>query len=521
MKTEYGIQVLRDIINDALKKLDINDNNNLTIEKIKNKEYGDYATNIALFLAKKNNQNPEEIALQIIKEIKKNTTYIKKVTYVKPGFINITVNNKFITKIINQILEKQSDYGKGKPNNIKYNIEIVSANPTGPLHIGHGRNGAIGDSSAKIMRFAGYDVKVEYYINDAGNQINTYANSIFTYYLKNLNIECAFPEESYQGEEQEQIAKLLIEKYNNKFIDYKIVDNILIGKDAESVFKKEAVYMMLNIIKQQLKTFRVDIEHWSSEAEMYHNNAIDKLLKRYQKLNYLYKKDNALWLKTTDFGDDKDRVLVKSDGTYTYILPDLACHDLRIQRTNADYLVNVWGGDHHGYIKRMSAGLAILGHRPNILEIDIIQMVRLVKDGKEYKMSKRKGTAVWLMDVINELGVDVVRYMLSSKNASSHMELDISLLKKDNQKNPVFYLQYATARCQSLLKKIKQLDWNIDNTPLDFYDLLGNDKEKEIVKELDNFYLVVQLAAKLRQPSVICDYLQLIARLFHSYYAKF
>ncbi|WP_215825546.1 arginine--tRNA ligase [Spiroplasma endosymbiont of 'Nebria riversi'] len=489
----------------------------IVIEKTRNIAYGDYATNIAILLAPILKQKPEVIAKKIIAIIKLND-FFTKIDFVFPGFINLTVNQNGLSAVITEILKLKTKFGSGEATNIKYNLEIVSANPTGILHIGHARNGAIGDAVARILKFAGNIVETEYYLNDAGNQINVLANTICSYYLQKLGVNVEILEQSYQGVYQEILATNFVNKYQDKFIAVRIVNGVINDEQVLAIFKQESVAFFLQLIKTQLKDFRINIDYWSSELEMYTTKEIDKLVKELRATNKFFEKDGALWLKTTDYGDDKDRVLVKQDKSCAYILPDLACHNLRIKRAKANYLVNFWGADHHSYLTRMQVGLQILGYDANILKIVIIQMVRLIKDGQEYKMSKRKGTAVWLIDLVMELGIDVVRYMLCSKASSSHMDLDLSLLTSQSNNNPVYYFQYATARCASILRNVPH---NIDLTKtIASYNLLTHPKERELIKVLDYFSKVVKSAAKFCQPNIICDYIQELTRGFHSYYSE-
>lgn len=488
------------------------------VEKPRQEGFGHLSTNLTLLLAKDLKKAPNKIAAEIIAFIEKNNKpYFKKIEIAGAGFINFTLADEQLQHVISDVLKLQTKYGHSYPKNFIYNLEIVSANPTGFLHIGHARNGAIGDSVARILRAAGYKVQTEYYVNDAGNQINNLAVTVFVSYLNLLGKKTELPPEAYRGDMYDEVAQYFVDKYQNKFIDVTFDEDYkLSDPEVHEMFRKKSVDLFLDIIKEQLKLFRVEIEHYSSEASMYEGGKIQSTLAQYAKLNKTYQLDGALWLKTTDFGDDKDRVLVKSNGDLTYITPDLASHNERLMRSKADKLVNFWGGDHHGYIIRMLAGLQLLGYKKDILDIDMIQMVRLIKDGAEYKMSKRKGTAVWLIDLIEEIGVDPIRYMLVSKSAQSHMDLDIGVLKEHSSKNPVYYAQYATARCNSVLQQAKVNDIKVDDVKT--FELLTSQKELDLLNDIDLFNRCIEGAAKLRQPHLICDYLQNIARQFHSYY---
>lgn len=460
-------------------------------------------------------KKPVELANIFKQELEKTNKY-KSIEIAGPGFINVLIKPELLSTVINNVLTAKKDYGQLEKQDYIFNIEYVSANPTGFLHIGHARNAVIGSVLVNIWKKAGNTVQTEYYINDAGNQINILAVTVFVHYLWALGIEAKKPESSYAGDMYDDLAYELIKEYGDKFKDLKFSDTYILDEEVHELFRKKSVAYFMDVIKQQLKDFGVVIEHYSSEQEVYDTHQIEKVLELYEQKNASYKKDGAIWLKTTDFGDDKDRPIVKSDGTYTYITPDLTTHNLRIQRTNANKLVNVWGGDHHGYIPRMRAGLALLGYDPNILDIEMVQMVRLIKDGQEYKMSKRKGTAVWLADLQEMVGKDALRYMLASKSSSSHMDLDLDLIQQKNASNPVYYAKYATARCNSVLNQAKEknIDMKFEST-----NLLTNDKEIELLLTLDNFKEVIKMACKNTAPHQICDYIQSIAKQFHSYYS--
>ncbi|AUF83682.1 arginine--tRNA ligase [Mesoplasma syrphidae] len=486
-----------------------------TVEINKTGIQSDFSTTLALMGAKKIGKNPKELA-ELIKEKLLAVNNYDEVEVAGPGFINVKMKKKLLSSVIQKISAEKSTYGVQPRRNQIINIEYVSANPTGFLHVGHARNAVNGSVLEEIFKADGYEVQTEYYVNDAGNQINILAVTVFVHYLNLLGINAVKPENSYGGDMYDEVAGYLIDEFGDKFKTVTFSDAMINNQEVHQIFRKKSVDHFSYLIKQQLKDFGVVIEHWSSEQAMYDEKEIDKMLELYQGLGATYKKDNALWLRTTDFGDDKDRVLVKSDGTYTYIVPDLATHHIRIQRTKADKLINVWGGDHHGYIQRMRAGLALLGHDPKILEIEMVQMVRLIKDGAEYKMSKRKGTAVWLVDIQEMVGKDGLRYMLASKASSSHMDLDLDLIQQKNASNPIYYAQYATARCNSILKQAreKEITVNIENS-----ELLSTPKEAELIVTLDNFGEVIKSASKNRAPQIICEYIQSIAKQFHSYYS--
>ncbi|AVN60553.1 arginine--tRNA ligase [Mesoplasma entomophilum] len=507
------INIVKDDLKTIAKKINIT--KEPIVEINKNNIDSHFSTTLALMSAKELKQNPVQLAETIKQELMQKD-YYDQIEIAGPGFINIKLKTKLLSRAIKNITTLKEAYGKNKSKNEIINIEYVSANPTGYLHVGHARNAVTGSVLEEVLKFDGYEVQTEYYTNDAGNQINILAVTVFVHYLWALGIEAEKPANTYGGTFYDDLANTLIEKYGDKFKNLTFTETAISDVEVHQIFRKEATEYFLAEIKKQLKDFGVVIDHYSSEQEMYDTNQIEKLLEEYKEKNATYEADGALWLKTTEFGDDKDRVLIKKDGSLTYIVPDLATHNIRIDRTKADVLINIWGGDHHGYIQRMRAGLQLLGHNPDILEIEMVQMVRLIKDGQEYKMSKRKGTAVWLVDIMEMVGKDALRYMLASKSSSSHMDLDLDLVQQKNATNPVYYAQYATARCHSILNQAEQknIKANLEET-----NLLSNKKEIELLLTLDNFNQVIQMAAKNRAPQLICEYIQTVCKQFHSYYA--
>ncbi|WP_342258748.1 arginine--tRNA ligase [Spiroplasma endosymbiont of Dioctria linearis] len=506
------INKIRDVMEKAIKKLNLK--GDILIERPKLIQNADFATNFALINSKLNKLNPIDLAQLIVEEVKDNEIF-ENVEFIKPGFINFRINNSLLNEVIKMVIKEGHNFGKSKSKGKKYNLEIVSANPTGYLHVGHARNGSIGDSVARILRFAGYDVETEYYVNDAGNQINISAATLFYHYKEMQGLSVDKPEEIYGGEMYKEVAQIFINEYKDKFKDISIVNNKIDNEEVNNLFKQKSIVFFMKEIKNQMSSLGVTINHFSSEAKMYQNNSINKIIKKYNELGATYEKDNALWLKTTEFGDDKDRVLKKGDGSFTYITPDIASHSDRIDRTKSNKYINFWGGDHHGYITRLKAGLALLGYDFNLIDIDMIQMVRLMKDGQEFKMSKRKGTAVWLIDLLEMVGKDCIRYTLVSKTPSSHMDFDLDLALEKNSTNPVYYAQYATARCNKIISSFKKLKLEI-NKSVEF----KNQKEKEIIILLDSFNSILEYSASSRLPNIICDFIQSLSKYFHSYYAE-
>ncbi len=476
----------------------------LVIENPKIKEHGDYSTNIAMRLAKELKSNPRAIATEIVNAIEKSENPFSKCEIAGAGFINMVVKLDLLTKTIPLILKEDENYGKGevKPHP-RFNIEYVSANPTGDLHPGHARGAAIGDALARVMKKAGYDVVKEYYINDAGNQINNMAKSLRARYLQACGLNEAVPEDGYHGRDLVDIAQDIYDTNKEAYKD-------LTYEESVSLFKKLGLEAEILKLKKDLELFRCEFDVWTSEQSLYDKGLVIEALDKLKKLNHTYEFEGALFLKTTDYGDDKDRVLVKSDGSYTYLMPDIAYH-LNKKERGFDQLVNLWGADHHGYIPRMKAALQALNYDPEDLHVDIIQMARMIKDGEEFKLSKRTGKAVALKDLIDEAGVDAVRYYFVSKAGDTHMDLDLDMASSSSNENPVYYAQYAHARMCSILRT------EAPQAITDF-SLLTHEKERDLLMILADFPQWIQNAASLRQPHLMCLYIHKCAAGFHSFY---
>lgn len=489
------------IVKNTINKLEIDEE--VTIEIPKNKDNGDYSTNIALKLTKKLKQNPMEIANTIIKNID-NNNIIKKVEAIAPGFINFYIDEDYLLEKLNEILDKKNNYGKSNyGQNKKINLEYVSANPTGLLHIGHCRGATYGDNLARILTFIGYDVTREYYVNDAGNQMNNLGISIKERYKELCHQSCNIPEDGYHGKEIITLAQNIYDNYQDKKLN----------EDIE-FFKQEGLEHLLDKIKKDLDVYRTNFDVFTSEQSLYDNGMVDIVLDRLKKTNKCYIEDNALWLKTRDYGDEKDRVLIKNDGNYTYFLPDIAYHMDKYRR-GYEEMIDVFGSDHHGYINRLKSAITILGEDPNKLDIKILQMVRLIKNNEEVKLSKRTGKTLTLTDLVEEVGINATRYFFSSKSLDSQMDFDLDLATKQSNENPIYYIEYANARICSILNKYHKYDKKIEK--------YRNIKEIDtyiILKKLYEFEDIVISAGKNKLPHLIANYVYELASLFHSYYAK-
>lgn len=491
---------VQEIIKKSLNNLQINYDNKIEVSIPKDKKHGDYSTNIALLLKKELKDNPMNIANKIKDNIQ--SEKISKIEVLPPGFINIYISNNYLLESINTILKEKNNYGKSNiGNQKKVNIEFVSANPTGILHVGHGRGATYGDNLARIMTFAGYDVTKEYYINDAGNQMNNLGISIKVRYQNLYNIDAILPEDGYHGDEIIEIAKKIKEEYQ----DTKINEDI-------SFFKKYGLKILLDKIKKDLDIYRVNFDIFSSEQSLYDRGLVDEVINKLKNSNKCYIEEGALWLKTTDYGDEKNRVLIKSDGNYTYLLPDIAYHCDKIDR-GFDELIDVLGADHHGYINRLKAAIEILGKDSSILDIKILQMVKLIKDKEELKLSKRTGKTITLSDIVEEVGINATRYLFSSKSLDTQLDFNIDIALKQNNENPIYYIEYANARICSILKNAPKFTNTIEK-----YKTLKHPYTYNILNKLNEFKDIVESAATKKAPHIIANYVYELASLFHTYY---
>lgn len=479
----------------------------ISIEVPKGNENGDYSSNIAMKLARVARKAPLKIAEEIIKQFNKDNLFISKIEVAKPGFINIFLDKTFLTSIIAEVNCLNSDYGNldlGKGEH--YNIEFVSVNPTGSLHIGHARGASAGDSISRIMKKAGYQVTKEYYVNDAGNQIHNLAVSIDVRYKQLFGKDIKIPDDGYHGTEILEAAKKIKEEFNDRFMK----------EEGYEYFKKFGVETLLEVLQKDLNDFGVTFDVWFSEKSLYDNKLVQKSISFLEENNYTYKKDGALWLKTSDFGDEKDRVIVKSDGTYTYLAPDIAYHKNKLERGYTK-LIDILGGDHHGYIDRLKAAIEMVGGKSNILEVEILQMVKVIQNGEEVKMSKRSGKAITLRDIIDDVGVDPVRYFFAMRSLNTHMDLDLDLALKQTNENPVYYVQYAHARINSIFKTARDKGFDTSNLPKKFVTISG-DKAFDLIRLLGNYSDAIRQSAIQRAPHKITNYVNNLASAFHSYY---
>ncbi len=508
--SNFDTEILAAVRNAVKEVYDIEpDEKVLMVETPRDPKMGDYSTSVAMRLAKTLHKAPMQIAEPIVEWLRNNYAGAESVEAVKPGFINFRLKNNVLSSIINQVIEAGDDYGtndSGKGERVL--VEWVSANPTGDLHCGHARGAAWGDAICRLMEKSGYDVLREYYINDAGNQIVNLGKSLVSRYFEYFGKEYPLPEDGYHAEDVKQIAEDIAKVDGDKWLN--------VGEEERlDYFKKEGVKRELAKIEKDLELYRIHFDSWMHETFFYENDAerIKACLKKMDEMGLTYEKDGALWFKSTEYGDDKDRVLRKSDGTLAYLTPDIANHIYKIER-GYPHLLDLWGADHHSYVTRMKLALKALGYPDDTLTVDLIQMVRMVEDGKEVKMSKRTGNAITVRELCEDVGVDAARWFFVSKDVASHMDFDMNLARTKNNDNPVYYAQYAYSRMNSIIHK--------DGMPAfvkqDSYEKLNDDKEMLMLKMISEFPKEISGAAASRKPNRITDYIISFVKVFHSYY---
>jgi arginyl-tRNA synthetase len=481
---------------------------NIHLETPKDKANGDFATNVAMQLTKLAKKPPRAIAEAIIENIVTEGTDIEKIEIAGPGFMNITVRKDFLASVVKAAVEQGENYGRSNAGaGEKVQVEFVSANPTGDLHLGHARGASVGDSLCNVMDFAGFDVSREYYINDAGNQINNLAYSLEARYKQALGMDAEMPEDGYHGPDIIEIAGKLKEEFGADILEKS-------DEDRFKFFREHGLRLELAKLQNDLRNFRVEFDVWYSETSLYGNGKIEAALDKLKANGHVFEEEGATWFRSTTFGDDKDRVLIKNDGSFTYLTPDIAYHEDKLQR-GFDKLVNIWGADHHGYIPRMKAAIEALGYDRGTLEVDIIQMVQLYKDGEKFKMSKRTGNAVTMRELVEEVGLDAVRYFFVKTAGDSHMDFDLDLAVSQSNDNPVYYAQYAHTRIASILRSAEEQGYTAS---LENLGLLTAEKEEDVLKKVGAFPQVVADAAKHRTPHRIANYIQDLASAFHSFY---
>ena len=527
--------IIKDLIKDSLNKnFKGNDIplNNIEVNLCKDQKFGDYSSNIAMKIASSFNEKPTEIAEKLVESLQENRK-IKKVEVVKPGFINFFVSEDSKFSIVDKILKEKSDYGKNSVgNNLRVLIEFVSANPTGPLHVGHGRGAVFGDCLSNMLKESGYSVTKEYYVNDAGKQIDILVVSVLQRYheLIDNNFEFSY-EDLYKGDYIWDIAAELHRNEGAKFqinslIDYKNTSiDLYITKIKEvlsdkkfSYIKKLCINYVLENIKINLVEANIDFDSWFFESSLVEDKSLDRVLEFLKKNNHTYSKDKALWFKSTDYNDEKDRVLVKENQDHTYLATDIAYHEKKIER-KYDLSINIWGADHHGYVSRIQGAFQIFSKKKSNLKILLVQFANLYRGKEKVTMSTRSGEFVTLNQLLKEVGKDAMRFFYLTRKSDQHMDFDIELAKSNNNNNPVYYVQYAHARICSIFRQLKK-EKNSFSYDKENLINLREEEELNIINKLSSYPDVILSATKKYEPHLITNYVRELAQEVHAYYNK-
>lgn len=484
---------------------------NIEVAPPKDASHGDLATPVAMSLAKALRKNPRAVAEDIIKNLPDKES-LSKIEIAGPGFINFTFSPDYLCAMLKNLLQSgpaamRSDIGHGR----KIQIEFVSANPTGPLHLGHGRGAAFGAALANLLKASGFNVTREYYINDAGRQVLLLGESVFARYKELHNITYPFPEEGYRGDYVMDIARTLNAEIGPKF------KNDEFKGGTFRYFMDSSLKMMLDLIKADLSAFGVEFDIWQSERELFNSGAVQHSIDYLRRKDLMYDSDGAVWFRATAFKDEKDRVVVKADSAPTYFASDIAYHLKKIE-TGYDELINIWGADHHGYIPRLEAVIDALGYDRKKLRVLLVQMVSLLRAGVPVQMSKRSGEFVTLRELVDEVGADITKFIFLTRRQDSHLAFDIEAAKKSSSENPVFYVQYANARINSIFAKAKSEGHDTENLGLADLSRLDSPEESALIKKLLMYPLIFLQAAHAREPHRITFYLQELAGMYHPYY---
>lgn len=482
-----------------------------TIEIPNDKSHGDFSCNAALVSTKVFKQNPRNIANLIMENAVLEGTVFEKIEVAGPGFLNFFVGRNWFAETVNTVLNEKENYGKtedGKGKRVL--VEFVSANPTGPMHIGNARGGALGDCLASLLQYAGYYVEREFYINDAGNQINKFGLSLDLRYRQHFGDNVEMPEDSYHGQDiidhAENFAKLYGDKYMN-----------VSEEERRKALVDYALPINVKGLETDLLKYRIKYDTWFKESDLHNNGAVNEIIELLKKSGYTYEKDGALWFKSTELGDDKDRVLIRDNGIPTYFVPDIAYHYNKLVKRKFDIAIDILGADHHGYIPRMKAALTALGIEASKLEAVICQMVRLVRNGETVKLSKRSGKAITLTTLLDEIPMDAARFFFNLRDANTHFDFDLDLAVEESSKNPVYYVQYAHARICRILEKLREE--GVAYKQLSENQLIYTEpSEIELIRHIATLPDTISEAAKERNPSDITKYLTELAQHFHKFY---
>lgn len=482
------------------------------IEKPSDKKNGDFSTNIAMAGARCYHKAPKMIAESIVNSLDLDGTLIDRAEIAGPGFINFYLSDDYYSRIVLDAVEQgenygRSDYGNGK----KMLVEFVSANPTGPMHIGNARGGAIGDCLASVLDAAGYYVQREFYINDAGNQIEKFATSLEVRYLQLCGKEIEMPEDAYHGADITEHAKAFYKINGDKYADTE-------SKERRDALVGYALPKNIDGLERDLKKYRIVYDKWFRESSLHNDGSVQKVINALKEKGVTYEQDGALWFKASEFGNDKDIVLVRANGLPTYIVPDIAYHYNKLVTRGYDKAIDVLGADHHGYVPRMKAALTALGLDADRLDIVIMQMVRLVRDGETIKLSKRSGKAITLNTLLDEVPIDAARFFFNLREPNSHFDFDLELAAKQSSENPVYYVQYAHARICSILNKAKEQGFEMTIPSVEELNALNSSEERELISHLANLTDEIISAAKGYDPAKITHYVVELATLFHKFY---
>lgn len=500
MSNENELQL---ILAEAAKKIDLEVKpEEITIEQTRDKAHGDYASNLAMKSAKVLHKAPKAIAEELVTNIQSDK--VSKIEIAGPGFINFFLKEDSLNGIVNTILSEKEHYGDGEKKNYKINVEFVSANPTGDLHLGHTRGAALGDSISNLYAKAGYEVTREYYVNDCGNQVEHLGHSIRERYHELYGETPNFGDDDYHGVDLINIAKSIKEEYGDKYLE----DN----QESHDFFIRYGIDKELDKIRKDMADFGVKFDKFSFESDIRKGSTIEDTIKDLTEKGYVYQQDGATYLKTSAFLDDKDRPIIKADGKYTYFMPDICYHYNKLSR-GYDLLIDCLGADHYGYLNRMRSALMMKGYSQDVIDFEIYQIVKVYKDGEEIKMSKRTGKGITHRELVGEVGKDAVRYFFCERSSDAHLDFNMNLATSKSKDNPVYYAQYAYARCSSLLEMGK--DIGLDNSA----KRLTNEKEGNILKHLSVFPSMIITAANARAPYKVAGYIHELARLIHEYYA--
>ncbi len=512
-------EILRSMIQDSLGKclsqeeLASLEDVRWVVEIPKRPDHGDFATNAALVLASRVGKKPIELAQLLAGSIQDPRGYIQRAQVVPPGFINLFLNRKKVLDVLGLILKQGREYGRLQTGTkTRVLVEFVSANPTGPLHIGHGRGAALGDALSKVLEAAGFDVSREYYVNDVGRQMEILGRSLYLRYLQELGREIDFPDDHYRGEYMVELAREFKAIHGEKWAQVE-------ETQALAAFTDFASKRILEGIREDLEDFRVGYDRWFHESELYSRGEVARYLEGLKSKGLVYEQDEALWFKSSDFGDEKDRVVVRRDGRTTYLASDIAYHADKLDR-GFDRLIDIWGADHHGYVPRMKGVIQALGRDASCLDVILVQMVNLVRNGVPVAMSTRAGEFTTLREVMDEVGVDAARYIFLTRTPDSHLDFDLELAKKQEKENPVYYVQYAHARICSILREAAERGIEPPWPAEAQLELLDLPEEWELVKHLVGYPDVIKQAALSLEPHRITYFLDSLASDFHSYYNR-